>query len=60
MTTAMLDLEVHQDIDQDIDAVEEMRLRTWARQNYVPVTERDEDLHPIVLDEMVRKDHDFR
>ncbi len=46
---------------QDIDAIEEMRMRTWARQNYVPATDRDvNDLHPVVLDEMVRKDHEFR
>jgi hypothetical protein len=51
-TTAVLDLEV----EQDIDVIEEMRLRTWARQNYIPMDERDEELHPIVLDEMLRKD----
>lgn len=51
-TTAVLDLE----IEQDIDVIEEMRLRTWARQNYIPMDERDEELHPIVLDEMLRKD----
>lgn len=54
MTTAVLEVE------QDIDVIEEMRLRTWARQNYVPAGERDDDLHPIVLDEMARKDHDSR
>jgi len=53
---AVLDLEV----EQDVDPIEEMRLRTWARQNYVPVEERDEEMHPIVLDEMTRKDHEFK
>ena len=58
MTTAVL---LGLETEQDIDPVEEMRLRTWARQNYVPATDRDEnDLHPVVLDEMVRKDHEFK
>ena len=42
----------------DVDPSEEMRLRTWARQNYAPVEERDEAWHPIVLDEMRRKDRE--
>lgn len=41
-----------------VDPVEEMRLRTWARKNYMPVDERDENWHPIVLDEMDRKDQE--
>jgi hypothetical protein len=40
----------------DIDPVEEMRLRTWARQHYAPNSERDSHWHPIILDEMRRKD----
>lgn len=40
----------------DIDPVEEMRLRTWARQHYAPTDERDNHWHPIILDEMRRKD----
>lgn len=55
-TAAMLELEA----ERDIDVIEEMRLRTWARQNYVPLSERDdEDIHPVALDEMLRKDHEF-
>ncbi|MFG0333345.1 MAG: hypothetical protein ACF8TS_08295 [Maioricimonas sp. JB049] len=42
----------------DVDPIEEMRLRTWARQNYAPVDERDGGWHPIVLDEMRRKDRE--
>lgn len=42
----------------DVDPVEEMRLRTWARRNYSPAEERDENWHPIVLDEMTRKDRE--
>lgn len=40
----------------DIDPIEEMRLRTWARQHYAPNDERDRDWHPVILDEMRRKD----
>lgn len=50
--TAALELET----DQDIDAIEEIRLRTWARQNYRSADNRDDDLHPIILDEMLRID----
>ena len=40
----------------DVDAVEEMRMRTWARRHYTPAEDRSGNLHPIVLDEMLRKD----
>ena len=40
----------------DVDAVEEMRMRTWARRHYTPADDRSSNLHPIVLDEMLRKD----
>lgn len=30
----------------DVDPIEEMRLRTWARQNYAPADERDDAWHP--------------
>jgi hypothetical protein len=33
-----------------------LRLRRWARQNYVPPEQRDSSWHPVVLDEMDRKD----
>ncbi|MBI5758286.1 MAG: hypothetical protein HZA46_07200 [Planctomycetales bacterium] len=44
----------------DIDPVEEMRLRTWARQNYVRSEHRDQEWHPVVLAEMHRKDQEDR
>ncbi len=40
----------------DIDMIEELRLRRWARENYVPTGERDTGWHPIILEEMRRKD----
>ena len=44
----------------DVDPVEEMRMRTWARRHYAPVQDRDENWHPVVLDEMVRRDRERR
>lgn len=40
----------------DVDFIEELRLRRWARENYVSATERNHAWHPIILDEMRRKD----
>jgi hypothetical protein len=40
----------------DLDFIEELRLRRWARQNFVPVEQRLPSWHPIVLEEMLRKD----
>lgn len=45
-------------LSQDIDFIEELRLRRWARENYVPAGERDTAWHPIILDEMSRKDRE--
>ena len=42
----------------DVDPIEEMRLRTWARKNYAPAGERHTDWHPVILDEMIRKDEE--
>jgi hypothetical protein len=40
----------------ELDFIEELRLRRWARQNYVPRPERQHSWHPVVLEEMDRKD----
>jgi hypothetical protein len=40
----------------EVDFIEELRLRRWARENYVPPDERERSWHPVVLDEMARKD----
>ncbi len=40
----------------DVDFIEELRLRRWAREHYVPADERDNAWHPIILEEMHRKD----
>jgi len=47
------------DVTIELDAVEEMRLRTWARQNYVPAEERDNQWHPVILEEMRRRDQEL-
>lgn len=41
------------------DPVEELRLRRWARENYVPIVRRDQTWHAVVLDEMQRKDQEL-
>ena len=37
-----------QEICSSLDLIEELRLRRWARENYVPLQARSESLHPIV------------
>lgn len=43
-------------LEGELDLVEEMRLRTWARRNYVAASEREESWHTVILDEMTRID----
>jgi hypothetical protein len=43
----------------EVDFIEELRLRRWARENYVPRTQRQVSWHPVILDEMDRKDEDL-
>jgi hypothetical protein len=40
----------------DVDVIEELRLRRWAREHYVPADEREPGWHPIILEEMHLKD----
>jgi hypothetical protein len=42
----------------ELDFIEELRLRRWARENYVPRSQREETWHPVVLEEMTRKDRE--
>ncbi len=42
----------------ELDMIEELRLRRWARENYVPREQRQNSWHPVVLDEMAKKDHE--
>ena len=43
-------------VAEEVDFIQELRLRRWARENYVPVEERKPTWHPVVLDEMGKKD----
>jgi hypothetical protein len=40
----------------DVDFIEELRLRRWARENYVPSEEREDSWHPVIHHEMEKKD----
>lgn len=40
----------------DVDFIEELRLRRWARENYVPRNQRESGWHPIVHEEMSLRD----
>ena len=42
----------------DLDLIEELKLRRWAREHYVPPDERDETWHPVIQDEMKKKDNE--
>ena len=41
---------------EPVDPIEEMQLRTWARTHYLPPQKRNSKWHPVILDEMSRKD----
>lgn len=43
----------------EVDFIEELRLRRWAREHYVPCGRRDRSWHPVILDEMARKDEEL-
>ena len=42
-----------------IDLIRELRLRQWARTNYVPADMRSPSWHALVLDEMRRRDEEL-
>jgi hypothetical protein len=43
-----------------MDFVRELRLRQWSRQNFVPAEARKSTWHPVVLDEMSRRDRELQ
>lgn len=43
-----------------LDVVDELRLRRWARENYVSSTHRNLTWHPVVLAEMESKDGEMQ
>jgi hypothetical protein len=42
----------------ELDFIEELRLRRWARENYVPRGRRQISWHPVVHEEMEKKDRE--
>ena len=42
----------------ELDFIEELRLRRWAREHYVPRGQRKHTWHPVVHEEMEKKDQD--
>ena len=42
----------------DLDFIEELRLRRWARENYVPQGQRQTTWHSVVHQEMEKKDRE--
>ena len=55
--TSLLDFDGEN--DAFVDFLQELKYRTWARQNYAPRGERSQTWHPIVLDEMARRDSEM-
>ena len=49
---------VEAEIEESVDVIEEIRLRTWARMNYTPSSDREDNWHPIIHDEMLRIDRE--
>ena len=45
-------------VGAEVDFIEELKLRRWAREHYVPRDRRESNWHPVIHDEMVRKDHE--
>lgn len=45
---------------EQLDVIAELKLRQWARRNYViPELRRDEDWHQIVIEEMRQRDEEL-
>lgn len=42
----------------EVDFIEELRLRRWAREHYVPRNQRELSWHPVIHDEMDRRDNE--
>jgi hypothetical protein len=42
----------------EMDLIEELRMRRWARENYVPPERREQGWHPVIQEEMQKKDNE--
>lgn len=45
-------------VSGSVDLIEELQLRRWARQHYLPPDQRPTFWHPIVLEEMAFRDQE--
>jgi len=45
-------------VAEEVDFIEELKLRRWAREHYVTNDQRQSSWHPVVLDEMAKKDRE--
>ncbi len=43
----------------EIDLIEELSYRRWARENYMPAEQRDAGWHPVILHEMACRDQEL-
>ena len=43
----------------EIDLIEELSYRCWARGNYLPPEQRDMSWHPVILEEMACRDREL-
>lgn len=55
----MFETLLQQETNSEVDFVRELRLRQWARQNFVLPEQRKTTWHPIVLDEMRIRDQEM-
>jgi hypothetical protein len=44
----------------DLDFIEELRLRRWARENHVPRELRQTSWHSVIHEEMANKDNEIK
>jgi hypothetical protein len=47
-------------VSAELDFIEELRLRRWARENHVPPERRKSSWHPVVHEEMDKKDRESK
>ena len=45
-------------VTSEVDFIEELQMRRWAREHYVPRNKRETTWHPIVHEEMEKKDYE--
>lgn len=46
-------------LSPQVDPIEELMFRCWARRNYLPPELREADWHPVILEEMARRDREL-